>query len=124
MYSNIGNKIKTLAVVIACLGVILSVCYGMYLIITQDNPYPGIKLLVKGSLYSWISSWILYGFGEIIVKVTEIAENTSENTYATGDQNNNKQCLIVCSSCGNIMQLEAGHQKPIACTHCGKIIKY
>ena len=33
-------------------------------------------------LLSWISSWLLYGFGELIEKTTEIAKNTANFTLA------------------------------------------
>ena len=43
--------------------------------------FVGILVIAIGSLFSWVGSFCLYGFGELIEKTTEIAENTrSSNT--------------------------------------------
>ena len=36
----------------------------------------GVGTIVVGGLVSWISSWLMYGFGELIVKVTAIEAKT------------------------------------------------
>ena len=92
MFDNIGSKIKTLAVIIAWVGIIGSIIAGIILIsigISMNNSswsgspgagliWSGIVCIIWGSLLSWISSFVLYGFGELIVKTTEIERNTSK----------------------------------------------
>jgi Na+-transporting methylmalonyl-CoA/oxaloacetate decarboxylase gamma subunit len=76
MYNNIGAKIKVLAKVIAWVGIICSVITGIGLII--DGNYLtviGICVILVGTLFFWISSWFMYGFGELIAKAAEIAKN-------------------------------------------------
>ena len=80
MWDNIGEKIKLLAKVIALVGIISSVFSGIGLIsqgfdINQSSRsgrdgelfiYLGIASLIGGSIISWISSFFMYGFGELI----------------------------------------------------------
>jgi hypothetical protein len=83
MYNNIGEKIKVLAQVIAWIGIIGNVIAGFILIAQGADSYNGsealigVGILIGGSLISWIFSWFMYGFGELIVKTTEIAKNTA-----------------------------------------------
>ena len=80
MYTNIGAKIKVLAKVLAWIGIIGSAIYGGFIIGTAESFYGiliGIAYIVIGGVASWISSWVLYGFGELIEKTTEIADNTA-----------------------------------------------
>jgi hypothetical protein len=41
--------------------------------------------MVVGGLASWIGSFFTYGFGELIEKTTEIANNTSKNPQRSND---------------------------------------
>ena len=86
MFNNIGGKIKGLAKVICWLGIILSVIIGIVLIIgaTNRNGYYrytdtttiiyGIIVIVVGSLLSWIGSFVLYGFGELVDNSSKLVE--------------------------------------------------
>jgi hypothetical protein len=90
MYTNIGGKIKLLAKVWAWLGIIASVGLAIaQLVMINHAPTGGmaeeislmsiltaVGIVVAGTLISWVSSWALYGFGELIAKASEIAENT------------------------------------------------
>ncbi len=68
MYDNIGEKIKLLAKVSAILMTIGCIIGGIALIATMDGffVFLGILVIVVGSLISWVSSWVLYGFGELV----------------------------------------------------------
>ena len=76
-FENIGGKIKTLAVVTTIIGISLSVILGFVLMDTSVGT--GMLVLVGGSLFSWISAFFMYGFGELIEKTTEIAKNTKKD---------------------------------------------
>ena len=72
MYDNIGGKIKVVAVAGCILGIIASLIVGISLIsqssyYTQTAPMGWIVIIV-GSLASWLGSFCLYGFGELIEK--------------------------------------------------------
>ena len=87
MFNNIGRKIKTFAKVMCWIGIIASVVAGLVMIATSFSSYApaagivaGILTAVLGSLFSWVGSFMMVGFGELIEKTTEIAENT-RRTY-------------------------------------------
>lgn len=78
MFDNIGTKIKSLAKIVCWVGIIITVIAGIVMLASgNDISSPiGLVLIVAGPIGSWISSFFVYGFGELIEKTTEIAENT------------------------------------------------
>ncbi len=88
MFQNIGKKIKTLAKVLCWIGIIGSIIGGVIMVVSgaalMDNDaasgaaaiMSGVLTAVLGALFSWIGSFMMLGFGEIVEKVNEIAENT------------------------------------------------
>ena len=88
MFSNIGSKIKTLAVVCCCVGMFISFVSAAN-IWSKTNHYHdytgyGFCVLVLGCLASWIGSFFTYGFGQLIVH----AKNIDEKLNGTGLPNN------------------------------------
>lgn len=92
MFENIGKKIKTLAEILCWIGVISSVIGGIVLVAKgaslSDGGTPmiiiGIATIIIGPLLSWISNFVLYGFGEHIddtKKVTELEKDVLNQTY-------------------------------------------
>lgn len=75
MYENIGKKIKGLAIVICILEIFASILYSV--ILMGDTFVIGFIMMFVGPLISWASSWLLYGFGELIDKICDIAKNIS-----------------------------------------------
>ena len=77
MYDNIGGKIKGLAKAIFIIGAVVSFIAGIALMFVNDNLiFVGVMICFLGIIVSWVSSWVLYGFGEIIDKVSDIERNT------------------------------------------------
>ena len=74
MFDNIGRKIKSWAKTVCYLGIAISAIFGLLLM--DEVGFAGILVIAIGSLFSWVGSFCLYGFGELIEKTTEIAENT------------------------------------------------
>ena len=77
MFSNIGGKIKMLAKILCWIGIVLSVIAGALIILTNSEAVKlyeevvpplagGIFVIVVGVLGSWIGSFVLYGFGELV----------------------------------------------------------
>ena len=68
MFENIGGKIKGLAVVIFIILTIAAVIAAFFLIGTGNDGSVlfGILLLIIGPLTALITSWFLYGFGQLI----------------------------------------------------------
>lgn len=91
MFDNIGGKIKGLAKFICWAGIIISIIGGIVIIASSSQSYgyyygrhidgsmvaTGIVVMVVGSLCSWIGSFVLYGFGEL-VENSEILVRTAK----------------------------------------------
>ena len=96
MFDNIGRKIKILAMVLCWLGIVLSILVGILMMIADESTggvsmktvgglvnswvVRGLKFIIIGVLSSWIGSFLLYGFGELIERTAEIAQNTRGNS--------------------------------------------
>ena len=65
MFTNIGGKIKTATKVFCGLAIALSVFLALGLF-ASDETVPGVILLIVGPLTSWLGSFVLYGFGELV----------------------------------------------------------
>lgn len=77
MYDNIGEKIKGLAKAIFIVESIAAVIAGIALMASDEDLIPiGLLVLVLGPVVAWVSSWLLYGFGELIDKTCDIERNT------------------------------------------------
>ena len=78
MYDNIGGKIKGLAKTIFIVESIATVITGIALMATdEDMILVGLLVAILGPIVAWVSSWLLYGFGELIDKTCDIARNSS-----------------------------------------------
>lgn len=80
MFENIGKKIKVLAKVIFFIEAISAIIAGFVLCMEEDEML--IIISFVGPIVAWISSWLLYGFGELIDKVCDI-EKSTRNITAT-----------------------------------------
>ncbi len=85
IFDPIGKKLKMLAEIMTCMGILLSVLGGIILVVTgvasMGNGdmrliFVGILVAILGSLLSPVLGFTLYGFGEFIERITEIAVNT------------------------------------------------
>ena len=83
MYSNIGGKIKALAIGLFAVETLASVFYSLVMVVEDpDMIVLAFLTILFGPIVAWISTWLLYGFGELIDKATEIAENTAPKKNA------------------------------------------
>ena len=76
MYTNIGGKIKGLAIFLFVAGTIACIGFGLYYFETTRNA-DGVLVffaVVAGGILSWLSSLVMYGFGELVEKVTLLAD--------------------------------------------------
>lgn len=78
MFGNIAGKIKALAQVITWTGIILFVIFGF--VVMGINIFTGFIIALLGSLSSWVSSFILYGFGQLIENTDKLVEFSKNNT--------------------------------------------
>ena len=81
MFTNIGEKIKRLVKFFACVGMILSVLFAVLMVLFGGavgiiiGPLVGVVLF----LLSWISSWLMYGYGEMIQRLISIDNKLNGN---------------------------------------------
>lgn len=72
MYNNIGDKIKGGAIVIAIIEAAIAFVSGI-MIVAELSAAIGIIVMIVGIFIAYISSWLLYGFGELIQKTCDIS---------------------------------------------------
>ncbi len=65
MYSNVGKKIMTLAKVLGWIFLIVGIITSMLFISYEWKFFIVIAPLIGGVLL-YVSSWILYGFGQLV----------------------------------------------------------
>ena len=94
MFEDIGSKIKTTAQIFCWIGISLSIIFT-FIFWSQQLVGSGFICLFVGPIASWISSFALYGFGELIEKTTKILielhklnYNLKENNKANNSNNN------------------------------------
>lgn len=88
MFNNVGEKIETFAKVIVWLGIIGSIIGGI-IFISSENIGMGIAIIIGGPIVSWLSSLILYGFGQLIENSDYLVNaiyNISSNQYTSLSQ--------------------------------------
>lgn len=95
MFSNIGGKIKSLAVCACTCGIVFSIIYGIYIMTTLRNSHAltGLLIIIFGSLLSWIGSFVLYGFGQLVENSdtsVEMLKNIGLIIKGPSDDDNNK----------------------------------
>lgn len=73
MYKDIGNKIKTLAGVICWIGILAFGFVGVYT--------GRLMVAIIGAFASWIGTFVLYGFGELIDQTTQERQDIEEIKY-------------------------------------------
>ena len=127
MFDNIGGKIKGLAKFVCWLGIILSFVFGFILITsaTVGSGYlivAGIVLIVGGSILSWIGSFVLYGFGELVENSSDLVRMKKDEIQSC----KTRQGTTSQRSYSNESKLDSTVRKPNVnpkqwtCPHCGK----
>jgi hypothetical protein len=113
MFENVGQKIKNYAKALFVGQLILYIVGGIILIaVGVDGEeawiFVGIALLALGWVIAWLNSVFIYGFGELIVKTTEVERNTrggekkSEVQAKVDDERLKNNYLIVKSRVDNL----------------------
>jgi len=103
MYDNIGGKIKGLAKASFIVVAIAEAITGIALMATDgDLILYGFLVMVVGPIVAWVSSWLLYGFGELIDKASEIERNTRG-----GERKSEAQAKVDSERIGKIEKLRS-----------------
>lgn len=88
LYKNIGGKLKKLATITFFVETIVTLVLGI--IFGIEEPVFFLVALL-GPFAAWISSWVLYAFGELVEDVHAIRnkEGTTEEVYAKREAEEN-----------------------------------
>ena len=74
MFEKIGAKIKVLSKIIFILEAILSFIMGVAFLV-DDVIALGIISILLGPIIALSSAWLIYGFGEMVEKVSDISDS-------------------------------------------------
>ena len=73
MYSNIGKKIKGLAIVLGCLLLVAGVI-AFFVLVGNYRHRITAYCCLGGGVLSFFMSWFAYGFGQLVEDVHEMKE--------------------------------------------------
>lgn len=71
LYADIGAKIKTWAVWIFIVESIGAIITGVILM-GSELLAPGFLVMIIGPIAAWVSSWLLYAFGQLVEDIHEL----------------------------------------------------
>lgn len=119
MFDNIGGKIKKLASFIAWLGIIISIIIGIAFMATDEELFlVGLIIAIIGGVSSWVGSFLLYGFGELVENSSIIAQKRNENFHESKVSNTTKYEEVVKPTTPD--QTEIRHKWSGNCQMCGR----
>lgn len=119
MFNEIGKKIKGVANVVCWIQIIVAIIGGIALMTIDENLIlVGFLVMGIGCLIAWLGTIVLYGFGELIDKVSNIentlthgntankpVQNTQSNQSTKGSSNtkfeNQQRALGKCEMCNS-----------------------
>ena len=78
MYNNIGERIKSVAIILTVLEGIATIIAGIWMIVEFE--IFGFFVLLAGLLFTCLTYLILFGFGELISKQCEQVEEQKKST--------------------------------------------
>lgn len=113
MFDAIGAKIKGLTKLICWVGIIASVISGGAMLSNRYTATIGIIVMILGSLLSWVGSFLLYGFGELIDQVMRISDMLSRTSGIIRDKS--IPTTWKCAHCG-----QENTSASAQCKACGK----
>ena len=87
LYADIGSKLKRLAFVTCIVEAIGAVVSGIVLLV--DEQWWGIALIFLGPIVAWVTTWILYAFGELVDKTCSIDQSLKKGSIALQSDGSN-----------------------------------
>lgn len=117
MFNDIGNKIKKLASAVAWMGIIASIIIGIVLMVTDEELILlGLIIAIAGSISSWVGSFVLFGFGELVDNSTIIVQKLNDNSLKSNVHNAFESVLPVNQTIENKTKIK--HQWNGKCQMC------
>ena len=121
LFKDIANTLKTLAEVLLVVFIILSLVACIAILVYNSELFlVAVIMLIGGIVSALVGSSCLYGFGELIDKATEIADNTRPAGLAKKASNNKSQELYTSSTTTPNTKTSSSDIKKDTCDNCGK----
>ena len=131
MYDNIGSKIKNSAKAVFLFESFIAVVGGLLIISYDDNLFlAGLLIIFIVPLVAWVSSWLLYGFGQLIENSDIIAEeykrkNTKHHKkIAENKEQKEKEDLVAIEAFINTTSTKDEEFIDISCPDCNATLSY
>ena len=85
MYDNIGKKIKLVTQILTGVAIVscFVICFLLALHSSVENIAKYLLAAPISAVIIWVSSFYMYGFGELIDKVCDIERNTRKSVKLT-----------------------------------------
>lgn len=125
MFNNISDKIKALAGILCALGILISITLGI-IVLVQDETALGICILIACCILSICTSYIIYGFGQLIEnsntliklmqKPTSNIPHTAKSPHTTNTQQYTHPTPLSKSSVSPVIK------HSWRCSNCGHMI--
>lgn len=128
MFDEVGEKIKTISQVLCWLGIVGYVVASIFMFVNAADSYSdktlyntlGWIFLIVGPIASWLSSLLLYGFGELISKISNLEKFFCSNVESfvvdsKQDMSTKESKAFICTSCGEVV-----YQGESSCKKCGQ----
>lgn len=117
MFDNIGSKIKSLAQIVCWMGIVVSAISGLAIMISNEETiFVGLLIILLGSIGSWIGSFVLYGFGQLIENSDTLVE-ISKHSVSKTPKESSVPISPNTDTTDNVSDDNAIH-----CPHCDKKI--
>ena len=85
MFSDSGEKLKSIAKFVTIVGTIVSVIIGCLSVESRHTLLWGIVLLIIGPFLSWIGGLVLYCLGDSFDKICEIKKTLNDSNETEKD---------------------------------------
>lgn len=122
LYENIGGKVKSLAKCAFIVEAIGAIITGFVLVASDSGlAFYGLLTIVFGPIVAWVSSWILYAFGELVDKTCALAEKngiTDKHTEVSKTSNSPVSKKSNYSNGGKQTFVTAKNNSTIVCPLC------
>ena len=106
MFSNIGRKVRGLAVALCVIGILAALGTGVFLYFTKlADLVPCIAIAVGGIIVSWLSSWVMYCIGDTHVKIERLEEKLIPKPAYAEYLSANSPVRGACEICGKTTDL-------------------
>ena len=106
MFSNIGRKVRGLAVALCVIGILAAIGAAVFMYLTKlADLIACIAVAAGGILVSWISSWVMYCIGDTHVKIERLEEKLIPKPSYTEYLAGNGPVRGACEICGKTTDL-------------------